>query len=128
MLSFPQLVEHVSSMDAEAIQLARVDFPDLMAEVTAHGFVKSIGVDSLADIKAGRRPMVHIVQGKLSTKDTLIANEPLLHAVVKVYPDRIPSKLWCAAVCLNVSKLTVPHVYPGGDANQLAMGVQDSVC
>ena len=41
----------------------------------------------------------------------------------EVYPDRVPAKMWCSAVCLNIHRL-VP-VYQGGDANVIAASVKE---
>jgi hypothetical protein len=40
-----------------------------------------------------------------------------------IYADRVPSKFWCAAVCLNVAKLRW-GIYTGTEENQINQSLE----
>jgi hypothetical protein len=78
--------------------------------------------DELEALRLRRRPLVATAAGR-STAETIIGNEVLLETVLKVYPDKIPSKAWLAAICVHINKLV--GIYSGGIENVMSSAMQD---
>jgi hypothetical protein len=117
---FQLVVSMVQEMQPMEVIRSRPDHSDLYAEVAAFVYVMGIGVEMLLRVTS----IVSHVSGR-STQESVLANEKLLAAALLIYPDRVPSKLWCAAMCMNIHKI-VGSIYKGGDANVISSSVKES--
>jgi hypothetical protein len=123
--TFTNLVSMFNGLDRDQILEARSEHSDMLAEVVAYNVMTILGGDVLEDIVSGRSRIVWSTAAGKSSSDTLVKNYVLLQQLLRIYPDRIPSKFWCAAVLIHIDKQTGGRIYPGGGSNKMSLSIVD---
>jgi hypothetical protein len=120
---FSELVQTTNGLDASEIAEARTTHADLLAAVAAQNFLDNALVEKLESMRGGKTCVVWRTAEGMSSQETIVKNYDLLFWCLKVYPDKIPSKFWLAAVVLHIDRKL--NLYVGGEANKVGLSLKD---